>query len=322
MKTTEVLIVGGGPAGSSCAKRLREHGVDCLLLDRQDFPRTKLCAGWITPEVISDLKLEVSEYPHRFLTFETIIVHFFGLSFRLRATQHSIRRFEFDHWLLQRSGVKVIRHQVKKIERVYGDYVIDGEFSSKYLVGAGGTHCPVFRSLFSETHPRGMELQALALECEFPFEWKDGDCHLWFFLKGLPGYSWYVPKAESYLNVGLGAIGQKLKKKGDSIKNHWHLFLKHLERVFPVSETQIRQAGHSYFLRGSKDVEQKDNAFVIGDAAGLATRDLCEGIGPAIRSGIRAADSIALGNPYRLSSINRLSLPGLLGRFLEWRFTS
>ena len=95
-----------------------------------------------------------------------------------------------------------------------------------------------------------------------------------------------------------------------------------MERVFPVSETQIRQAGHSYFLRGSKDVEQKDNAFVIGDAAGLATRDLCEGIGPAIRSGIRAADSIALGNPYRLSSINRLSLPGLLGRFLEWRFTS
>ena len=61
MKTTEVLIVGGGPAGSSCAKRLREHGVDCLLLDRHDFPRTKLCAGWITPEVISDLKLEVSE---------------------------------------------------------------------------------------------------------------------------------------------------------------------------------------------------------------------------------------------------------------------
>ena len=59
-----------------------------------------------------------------------------------------------------------------------------------------------------------MELQALALECEFPFEWKDGDCHLWFFHKGLPGYSWYVPKAESYLNVGLGAIGQKLKKGG------------------------------------------------------------------------------------------------------------
>ena len=31
------------------------------------------------------------------------------------------------------------------------------------------------------------------------------------------------------------------------------------------------------------------NAFVTGDAAGLATRDLCEGIGPAVRSGLRAA---------------------------------
>ena len=114
----------------------------------------------------------------------------------------------------------------------------------------------------------------------------------------------------------------QIKKKGELPSKPLAPFLEPLERVFPVSETQIRQAGHSYFLRGSKDVEQKDNAFVIGDAAGLATRDLCEGIGPAIRSGIRAADSIALGNPYRLSSINRLSLPGLLGRFLEWRFTS
>ena len=81
-----------------------------------------------------------------------------------------------------------------------------------------------------------MELQALALECEFPFEWKDGDCHLWFFLKGLPGYSWYVPKTESYLNVGLGAIGQKLKKRGTPSKttgtffwNIWKGFSRYLK---------------------------------------------------------------------------------------------
>ena len=46
------------------------------------------------------------------------------------------------------------------------------------------------------------------------------------------------------------------------------------------------------------------NAFLVGDAAGLATRDLCEGIGPAVRSGLLAADAIALGRPYSLESYN------------------
>ncbi len=45
----DVIIVGGGPAGSSCAWRLARHGVKPLVLDRASFPRLKLCAGWITP---------------------------------------------------------------------------------------------------------------------------------------------------------------------------------------------------------------------------------------------------------------------------------
>ena len=103
MQTTDVLVIGGGPAGSSCAGRLRKHGVDCLVLDRQQFPRLKLCAGWITPEVVSDLGMDISEYPHSFLTFEKTEVHCFGMTFKLKSPQHSIRRIEFDHWLLKRS---------------------------------------------------------------------------------------------------------------------------------------------------------------------------------------------------------------------------
>lgn len=52
MITAETIIVGGGPAGSSCAWRLRQLGGDCIVLDRQSFPRVKLCAGWITPAVV------------------------------------------------------------------------------------------------------------------------------------------------------------------------------------------------------------------------------------------------------------------------------
>src|SRR6478609_1459885 len=117
VRTCDVLIVGGGPAGSAAARQLKLRGVDVLVLDKEVFPRLKLCAGWITPEVIRDLEMDVASYPHRFLTFNRLHIHLKGLHFRIPSVQHSIRRFEFDAWLLERSGAPVVRHTVRSIRR-------------------------------------------------------------------------------------------------------------------------------------------------------------------------------------------------------------
>ncbi|KAB2882823.1 MAG: FAD-dependent oxidoreductase, partial [Kofleriaceae bacterium] len=59
----DVIVVGAGPAGASTAARLRQHGVeDIVVLERYDFPRDKPCAGWITPEVVERLGLALVEY--------------------------------------------------------------------------------------------------------------------------------------------------------------------------------------------------------------------------------------------------------------------
>lgn len=319
MITTDVVIVGGGPAGSSCAWRLKQHGVDCLILERQEFPRLKLCAGWITPEVVSDLAFDPAEYPHSFLSFDKLRIHIRGLNFSFKTVQHSIRRYEFDAWLLQRSQAPVHTHYAKDIRREGGYYVIDGEYRAKYLVGAGGTKCPVYRTLFRDLNPRAKELQAVTLEHEFPYQWQDRDCHLWFFDEGLPGYSWYVPKANGHLNVGVGGMAFKLKRRGDDIKHHWN----HLSRVIQerglITDQTLDPGGYSYYLRGNVDTVHHDNAFIVGDAVGLATRDLCEGIGPAVRSGLLAADAIALGSDYRLDSIGRYSAAyTVIGKLLDY----
>ena len=102
MTESEVTIVGGGPAGSSCARELGRLGVGCLVLDSESFPREKLCGGWLTPETVADLELDPQTYPHGFLTFEQLRIHLYGLDFSLKTTQHSIRRYEFDAWLLDR----------------------------------------------------------------------------------------------------------------------------------------------------------------------------------------------------------------------------
>jgi flavin-dependent dehydrogenase len=59
METCDVLIAGGGPAGSTCAWRLQQAGLDVVVMDRATFPRDKVCAGWITPQVLADVGLDV-----------------------------------------------------------------------------------------------------------------------------------------------------------------------------------------------------------------------------------------------------------------------
>ena len=83
MKLWDVVIVGGGPAGSTAAWKLKRAGLDVLVLDKERFPRLKLCAGWITPEVVRDLALDPAQYPHRFLTFDRLHAHVKGLHARL-----------------------------------------------------------------------------------------------------------------------------------------------------------------------------------------------------------------------------------------------
>jgi flavin-dependent dehydrogenase len=320
MQICDVLIIGGGPAGSSAAWRLRRAGVDVLVLDQESFPRLKLCAGWITPEVVRDLEIDTDAYPHRFLTFDRLQVHVKGLRLPVRCVQHSIRRFEFDAWLLQRAEVPVMQHKVRDIEREGDGFIVDREFHCRYLIGAGGTRCPVYRKFFRDVNPRARGLQAVTLEHEFPYAWQDRDCHLWFFDHGLPGYAWYVPKASGYLNVGIGGMAQRLKAHGDDIKPHWTRFVGLLDRTLAPAGDWAPE-GYSYYLRGCVDQVQVGNAFLTGDAAGLATRDLCEGIGPAVRSGLRAADSILTGAPYRLEDIAASSLGGgLISRLLARGF--
>jgi menaquinone-9 beta-reductase len=229
--------------------------------------------------------------------------------------QYSIRRFEFDAWLLERSGAPVEQHNVRHISSDGASFVIDDAYRCRYLIGAGGTRCPVYRELFRELNPRARELQIVTLEHEIRYDWRDGDCHLWFFEHGLPGYSWYVPKEQGWLNVGVGAIAERLKKRGQDIRAHWSRLATTLDGQLAPG-AHYEPAGYSYYLRGRVDVVRRDNAFIAGDAAGLATRDLGEGIGPAVRSGLRATQAILAGAPYELDDVTGLSVGSIVRSML------
>lgn len=320
MQAADAIVVGGGPAGSSCAWKLREAGLDVMVLDRSAFPRTKLCAGWVTPEAMQDLEFDPDDYPHSFMTFENLHVHWKALSARPGTRQHSIRRYEFDDYLLRRSGAVFHQHKVRDIRHHNGSYVVDDRFRSKFLVGAGGTACPVFKTFFSDRHPRGSSLQTATYEQEFPYDWQDPACHLWFFEAGLPGYAWYVPKANGYINVGLGGMASQLKQRHKHLREYWADFVAKLNRIGLVRCDEFDPKGYSYYLRGKTDTVRIDNAYIIGDAVGLATRDMCEGIGPAVKSGLLAANAIVTGEDYSVSAISALSGSGFASKLLQRSF--
>jgi len=307
MIQTEVIIVGGGPAGSSCAWKLKENNIDCIILDKKPFPRLKLCAGWVQPEVFSDLEISIEEYPHNLVKFDNFHVHIKNKDLKIPVNQYAVRRIEFDYWLLQRSGADFYTHEVQNIEKRGDFFVVDGKFQSRYLIGASGTFCPVYRTFFRKKKPRRKDLMIASLELEFEYDYTDENCHLWFVQNNLPGYSWYVPKGNGVLNIGIGGYAEKMKANNDSIRNQWDLFLKELNQRSLLEKFNLEPRGYVYYLRDENDFVQYERVYLIGDAAGLATRDMGEGIGPAVRSGILAANSIAHAKPFSLKGIKRNS---------------
>jgi flavin-dependent dehydrogenase len=248
------------------------------------------------------------EYPHGLKVFKHLHVSVKGIGLAVPTLQYAIRRVEFDNWLLERVDAPFEVHHVRDIEQDAGYYIVDQKYKAPLIVGAGGTHCPVYRAFFSELFPREYGNLIVTLEEEFPYSIQDDRCQLWFMEQDLPGYSWYVPKAEGYVNVGVGGKISLMKRKGDQIQRHWAVLVDKLRKRGIVTDYDYQPKGHSYYLRHLNGTVRHHGAFLVGDAAALATRDMGEGIDVAIKSGLRAAYSILEGTEYSVDTIRKMTL--------------
>jgi menaquinone-9 beta-reductase len=307
MITCDVLIVGGGPGGSSCAWELGRRGRECIVLERKTMPRLKLCAGWVTPKVLADLKIDPAAYPHGMVKLQKLRV-FFGRRHRFARTvscvQYSIRRIEFDAWLLKRSGAQVVEHTVREVVPEDGGYTIDGAYHCNYLVGAGGTNCPVKKALFEPDQGDLIVTQ----EVEYETEVNNSECTLWFPYAESWGYAWYVPKANA-INIGFG--GRRSHLENWDRQRIWKDFVELLKKEDCIKEIPPEPKGYSYYVGRRRRQAKNGKTYLVGDAAGLATLDLAEGIGPAVESGLLAASDILGQEKYATRSITRYSLPFL-----------
>jgi flavin-dependent dehydrogenase len=103
-----------------------------------------------------------------------------------------------------------------------------------------------------------------------------------------------------------------MKSRKTNIGQYWGFFIQKLDRLSLVRNVPFHPKGYNYYLRQKQSTVQLDRVYLVGDAAGLATRDMGEGIGPAVDSGLKAADAITRGCMYRIEPIPSYSMPGIL----------
>jgi menaquinone-9 beta-reductase len=292
----DVIIVGGGPAGSTCARFLTRAGAHVAIVDRADFPRVKLCAGWLSTPFWNVIERSPREYTGGLWGWERCHVHYRGSRHTVPGRGWFIRRYELDDWLLQDSGAELfLGRRIKSIERrPDGTWQVDA-LRGRYVVGAGGTHCPVARRLDPVRPRRPVGVQELELQTDAGAIARtrlgdDGEPELLLF-DGLSGYGWNIPKRD-WLNVGCGTLD------ATKVRDAWtttHALLRAEGHIPDEAEAQLAHLkGHSYYLFDPAHLPSahRDGAFLVGDALGLAHPLTAEGIVPAVTSGRLCAEAI------------------------------
>jgi geranylgeranyl reductase family protein len=321
MENCDVLVVGGGPAGSTIAGALRRGGLHAVILDVSSFPREKVCAGWITPAVVDLLDIE-DEYSrgHVFQPITGFKTSMMGGSEVVTRYAHTIsygiRRSEFDYYLLTRAGARLrLGDGLTSLRREHGYWIVNDNIKTPLLIGAGGHFCPVSR--FMRKGREQNEAVVIAQEVEFPMDESQqrecqvrGDTPELFFCEDLKGYGWCFRK-ENYLNIGLG------REDSRNFNGHVKAFCGYLRDKKNITlNSRYSFRGHAYRLyKGASQTLVADGVLLVGDAAGLAYPKSGEGIRTAIESALLAAEVIrAAAGDYRHAKLAHY-LFLLAGRF-------
>jgi flavin-dependent dehydrogenase len=307
MAVLDAIVVGGGPAGSTCARFLARGGLHVAVVDRAQFPRVKLCSGWLSTPIWDALDMSPYDYPGGRWEWRTCHVRYGGEDRAISCHGWFVRRFEFDDFLLRSSGAEL------HLGTSVGDIVRDGDgwwtvagLRARHIVGAGGTHCPVAR-LFLPPRPMGPvgvqehEFRADPAAIASTRIGRDGEPEL-LLHDDLSGYSWNVPKTD-WLNIGTGTMDPK------DVRTAWQSARANFRAAghlpSDVDPELDAMKGYSYYLYHPEhlhgaarvDLDGKGGVYLIGDSLGLAQPITAEGILPAAVSGRLLAEAILAGDP-------------------------
>jgi geranylgeranyl reductase family protein len=316
----DVVVVGGGPAGSAAAIELARAGRSVVLVDKAVFPRDKCCGDGLTTLALRELEhlgFDPGSVADWFAVHHVALRSPSGrevvIPLPSTGTYSAVApRLQLDDALVElarANGVDVRDGQAFERIESHGDHVTvvtsDCAIVTRYVVAADGMWSPVRRSLgANETGYLGEwhGFRQYARHVSGPAAHQQ---YVWFEPDLVPGYAWSFPLPGGRVNIGFGVLRDG-SRKGQDMKQLWADLLTRQHIVEALGESYELENRHTAWpipARIDEAVLARGRVLFVGDAAMATDVMTGEGIGQALLTGRLAAEAIVAGGALRPAEV-------------------
>ena len=288
----DVIVVGAGPGGTTTAMALAQKGHDVLLLDRQEFPRDKICGDGVPASAIHILnQLGMAEkiaqadfYPIKSLSL--VSPRGYALKTELGLTHdgadsYVVPRLKFDNVLYQHaldSGAEFCQAQV--IEPLLERGRVVGvraryqnsiqEIRARLVIAADGVTSTIARALRPDKQQNSHRAVAIRAYVD-NFVEHAHEVEFYLYKGILPGYAWIFPTGEGQANIGLGIRLDHFRRMKGNLEKMLDHFLNMADIKKRFTPTTRIHGFASWQLNfGSQPMQRAyEGAILVGDAASL-----------------------------------------------------
>ena len=313
----DVLIAGGGPAGSSLAYHLSKKGLKIIVAEAARFPRDKICGDGVSPIALAELNAmgikkwkkfsqanEISKVG-LFIKNDKVFINLSkpeNLPFHARI----IPRIELDNWIYEtakKAGAQYLEdtrltNYVTTSTGVIAQVkqgLATKQIRAKVIVGADGSSSVVARQIQGGKHAD--EFQLLGLRTYYENVNGPSDrVDIYFTEDSFPGIYWLFPKGKRGANIGMAAISATFPHKPANIRS---LLAGHLKNNSDIRERvgngkpEGKIDGWILKFFNPKSILTGNRLMLVGDAAGLINPLSGDGIQYALLSARWAAETLS-----------------------------